>query len=129
MRNVATWFFTAGAIFALIGMSWGIVMSATQDHALSPAHGHLNLIGFVAMSVFGAYYALTPSAAETSIAPIHFGLSILAVVVLVPGIVMAINETGETLAKIGSFLALGSMALFLFVVVRHGVGRASSRGF
>ena len=126
MRNLPNLFFAAGAIFALIGMAWGIQMSATQDHSLGPAHGHLNLIGFVAMSVFGAYYALFPAAAASRIAALHFWTSVVAVVVVVPGIVMAINEDGEVLAKIGSVLALLSMGMFAFVVLRNGSRREDS---
>ena len=115
-------FFATAAIFALCGMVWGIQMSASQDHTLSPAHGHLNLIGFVVMSVFGTYYALTPSANESRLAVIHYGLTVAAVLVLVPGIVMAITGQGETLAKIGSVIAVLTMALFVFTVIRKGVG-------
>jgi len=122
MKSIAGRFFITGALFALAGMAWGIWMSASQDHTLSPAHGHLNLIGFVAMSVFGTYYALTPRAASSQIAPFHYGLSVAAVLVLVPGIVMAITQAGETMAKIGSVLALLSMALFAYAVARYGVG-------
>ena len=94
-------------------------MSATGDHSLSPAHGHLNLIGFVAMAVFGTYYALVPSAAASKLGSAHFGLAILSVVVLIPGIARAISEQGEALAKIGSILAVLSMLLFLLVMIRH----------
>ena len=122
MRSLPTKFFATAAIFALFGMVWGIQMSASQDHTLSPAHGHLNLIGFVVMSVFGTYYALTPSASESRLAVFHYGLTVAAVLVLIPGIVMAITEQGEALAKIGSVLALFAMALFAFIVIRKGVG-------
>lgn len=122
MKTIPTWFFATAAVFTLCGMVWGIQMSASQDHTLSPAHGHLNLIGFVAMSVFGTYYALTPSAARTRLAGVHFALATATVVVLTPGIVLAITEQGEALAKFGSILAVASMALFAFMVLRHGVG-------
>lgn len=123
MTNLPKWFFATAAIFALCGMIWGIQMSASHDHTLSPAHGHLNLIGFVSMSIFGAYYALTPQAAESRLAAVHFGLTFLTVVVLTPGIAVAIADGKEILAQIGSFLAVISMALFVFVILRHGVGR------
>ncbi|WP_417672302.1 hypothetical protein [Roseibium sp.] len=123
MKNIPNLFFVTAAVFALIGMGWGIQMSATQDHSLSPAHGHLNLIGFVVMAVYGGYYALTPHAASAVLARLHYLLSLAAVVVLVPGIVMALTAQGEALAKIGSILALLSMAIFLFVVIRNGVGQ------
>ena len=122
MKSIPTWFFATAAIFALCGMVWGIQMSATHDHTLSPAHGHLNLIGFVSMSVFGTYYALTPSAAASRLAGVHFALVTSTVVVLTPGIVLALTEQGETLAQIGSILAVASIALFAFMVLRHGVG-------
>lgn len=119
MNTLATWFYLAAGIFALCGMVWGIQMSATGDHSLSPAHGHLNLIGFVAMAVFGTYYALVPSAAASKLGSAHFGLAIVSVFVLIPGIARAISEQGEALAKIGSILAVLSMLLFVVVMIRH----------
>lgn len=121
MKSIPTNFFLSACVFALVGMIWGIQMSATQDHTLSPAHGHLNLLGFVAMAVFGTYYALSPDAARSRLAVMHFGMAILSVVVLVPGIVMAITAQGEALAKLGSILAVLSIALFAVVVVRHRI--------
>ncbi len=122
MKKLPTVFFITAACFALLGMIWGIQMSATHDHTLSPAHGHLNLIGFVAMAVFGTYYALTSTARKSRLAILHYGLTTAAVLILIPGIALAISGEGEVLAKIGSVLALLSMALFGFVVLRHGVG-------
>lgn len=125
MKDLAKWFFAAGAVFALFGMAWGIQMSITQDHTLSPAHGHLNLIGFVTLTVFGVYYALTPGAAKSKTATAHLCLSLLAVIIIVPGIAMAISGAGETLAKVGSIVTILTMALFLFMILRHGVGAKS----
>lgn len=123
MKGIGYWFMALGAGFALIGMVWGVQMSATGDFALAPAHGHLNLIGWVTFAIWGLYYVLTPDAAETGLARAHLGLAVLTVLVMVPGIAMAIRESGETLAKVGSVLAILSMALFLVNVLRHGVGQ------
>ena len=122
MQSVAKLFFLTAAVFSVIGMIWGIQMSATGDHTLSPAHGHLNLIGFVAMAVFGTYYALTPAAAQTRLAMAHFVLTALAVVLITPGIALAISDQTPVLAQAGSFLSLASMILFGYVVLRYGVG-------
>ena len=126
MRSIPTWFFMTAAIFALCGMIWGIQMSATHDHTLSPAHGHLNLIGFVTMSIFGTYYALTPDAAATWLARAHYGLVTVTVVILTPGIALAIAEEEEALAQAGSILAVLSMALFALTVFRYGVGEETT---
>ena len=124
MRNLPTLFFATGAVFVLIGMMWGIEMSITEDHTFAPAHAHLNLIGFVVMSLYGTFYALSPTAGKSRLAVIHYGLTTLAVIVMVPGIVMAISGQSLILAKVGSILALLSMSLYLFMVLRHGIGRA-----
>ncbi len=128
MTNLATRFFFTAALCGLIGMIWGIQMSASHDHTLSPAHGHLNLIGFVAMSVFGTYYALSPKAAASRLANVHFVIAIASVLVLTPGIALAISESGETLAKFGSVLALLSMVLFAVVIFRHGIEQVNTAG-
>jgi cbb3-type cytochrome oxidase subunit 1 len=105
-------------------MVWGIVMSATMDHTLAPAHAHLNLIGWVTMGLFGVYYHNVPAAAQTHLAKFHFAIATLGVLLIVPGIVMALTRSGETLAKAGSALTLLSMLIFVFTVFRNR-GRAA----
>ena len=52
----------------------------------------------------------------------QYVLTVATVLILTPGIVLAISGQGEVLAKLGSVLAVLSMALFAFVVLRNGVG-------
>lgn len=118
MRGVALWFFASAVVYVTLGMLFGIWMSASQDHQLASAHAHLNLVGWVTMALFGVFYHLVPSAAAGRLATLHFGLHTLAVWLMVPGIVLAIRRTTEMLAVLGSFAALASMVLFLFIVVR-----------
>lgn len=126
MKSIPARFFATAAIFALCGMAWGIQMSASHDHSLSPAHGHLNLVGFVSMSIFGGYYALAPRAAATWFARLHYWLATTATLTLSPGIVLAITGRGAALAQIGSLLAILSMTLFVIVIFRHGIGTAGA---
>ena len=119
MRGISFWFFFTAAIYVAFGMAWGIVMSATGDHHLSPAHAHLNLIGWVTMGLFGVYYHLVPSAGEALLARIHFAVATAGILVIVPGIVMAVQQTGETLAKLGSALTMLSMLIFVVTVFRN----------
>lgn len=108
------------AITAVIGMAWGIQMSATGDHSLSPAHAHLNLLGWVSLSVFAFFYQLVPKAAQGILARVQAGIAIVGVVLIVPGIVMALTGAGETLAKIGSVFTIASMVLFIVIVATKG---------
>jgi cbb3-type cytochrome oxidase subunit 1 len=119
MRGVALWFFASAVIYVTLGMVFGIWMSASHDHQLSAAHGHLNLIGWVTMALFGVYYHLVPSAAESRLATLHFIVATVGVWLIVPGIALAIRQTTELLAVLGSFVTLASMLMFLFIVLRN----------
>ena len=119
MRGIPFYFIATAAILGLGGMIWGIIMSASQDHSLSPAHAHLNLIGWVTMALFGFYYHLVPAAASNVLAKIHYALATLGVILIVPGIVMALQRTGEGLAKAGSAVTVLSMLVFVVTVFRH----------
>lgn len=119
MKGVSNWFFTTAALCVLIGMAWGIQMAASGDHSLSPAHAHLNLVGWVTMGLFGLYYHNVPEAAG-GLAKVHFALALSGVITMVPGIAIARNDGGEGLAILGSFLTIASMLVFFFTVVRNG---------
>lgn len=129
MRGVSFWFFLTATLYVTLGMVWGIVMSATGNHGLAPAHAHLNLIGWVTMALFGIYYHLVPRAGEHVLAKAHFAVATAGVLLIVPGIVMVLVGLGDLLAKIGSILTLASMLLFVVVVFRsreipEGLARA-----
>ena len=83
MPKVSLAFFTVAPIYVLIGMAGGIYMGVIDDHSLAPAHAHLNLIGFVMMSVMGTFYALAKAQISTRLAWINFWLLNLAVVVMI----------------------------------------------
>ena len=118
MKGIAGYFMMLAVIAVVVGMSWGIYMAATGEHAMAPAHAHLNLVGWVTMSVFAFYYHLVPGAQDGMLPKLHFVAAALGLVLMVPGIALAVQESGEALAKAGSVLTLASMLLFLFVVLK-----------
>lgn len=118
MKGISLYFLLAGIVSGICGMVWGIQMSATQNHDLSPAHGHLNLIGWVGMTLFAMFYHGVPAAAQTGIARIHLIVSLTGLVLIVPGIAVVLSGGTDVLAKVGSVVALVSMLLFLAVVLR-----------
>lgn len=116
MKGIGLYFFGAGVLAVTVGMIWGIQMAASGDHLMAPAHAHLNLVGWVTMAMFGVYYHLHPQAAGHVLAKVHFAVALAGLVILVPGIAQAVQERGETMAKIGSILTLLSMLIFLVTV-------------
>lgn len=54
--RISDFCFLVAALSALGGMALGISMGITQDFTLSPAHAHLNLLGWVTMALYGLYH-------------------------------------------------------------------------
>ena len=123
MPRVSAAFFALGAFCVLLGMFGGMYMGATHDFVAAPAHAHLNLLGWVTMSLFGTFYALTRETMSVKLAWTNFALSALGVIVLIPFLtLMLINgndpayEPGVTA---GSVLSFASMAVFAVSAVRE----------
>ena len=119
MKGIAFVFFITAVICVTLGMIWGIQMSASADHSLAGAHAHLNLGGWASLGLFGLYYHTVPSAAAKALAKIHYAVALAGVVLMVPGIAMAIRQQGEMVVIAGSFLTLASMLIFLFTVATN----------
>ncbi|MEJ2553780.1 MAG: cbb3-type cytochrome c oxidase subunit I [Gammaproteobacteria bacterium] len=72
------WFIFACIIYSIIGFSWGAVVGMIPPlrafidhrphaHLIRLGHGHLNLLGWVEMAIFGAIYYLIPRLVRRSI--------------------------------------------------------------
>lgn len=125
MTGIARLFMLTAVVCALGGMVWGIQMSASQDHLLSPAHGHLNLLGWVSCAIYAFYYHLVPGADYGALPRLHLAAALLSLGLLVPGIPLAIQERTEMLAQAGSLAALVSMLLFGVIVLRSRPDKAA----
>jgi uncharacterized membrane protein YczE len=113
--------FQAAVLFVLAGMVWGIQMAISGDHSAFPAHAHLNLLGWVSLFLFGIFYQLHPALDQTGTARVQVWIWIAGTVVLAVGV--GLVHTGhpgaEPIAAIGSFIVLGAMALFAWLVFRR----------
>lgn len=81
MPRVSSAFFLVAALCGLAGMIWGTHMGISGDHGMAPAHAHLNLLGWVTLSIMGGFYAL-PGNTPGVLAWVNFGLSALGAVVM-----------------------------------------------
>ena len=72
MKKLSTWFMRLAVIYFVAGVGLGIFMAASNDHSMFPVHAHLNLLGWVSLSLFGLYYRAWPAAAQTTLAKVHF---------------------------------------------------------
>jgi hypothetical protein len=122
MRDTAFAFFLAAVLCVTLGMGWGIQMGIAGDHTMSPAHAHLNLVGWVTLALFGVYYRLTPQAGASVLAKVHAVLAISGVAAMIGGLALLFSGGTEALAIVGGLLTTASMLLFLVTVLRHGFG-------
>jgi hypothetical protein len=112
-------FFTTGALCVLGGMVWGVLMAASNDHSMMPAHAHLNLMGWATLALMGTFYALSGRSDRLGWA--NYWLSTLSVVVSIPALAMLLggNAAAEKFAIAGSVLAIVGMLAFLMSVAAH----------
>jgi hypothetical protein len=124
MENIMTrlpqFCFVLASFTGLVGMSLGIYMGIAQDHALTPVHVHLNLLGWVGMFLAGLYYH-THEHAISRLAVAQVGASTLGYISMMTGLAAMLltgNEAFLPLAIIGSVLVWLGMFLFLTIVWR-----------
>ncbi|MDQ0465352.1 Na+/phosphate symporter [Caulobacter ginsengisoli] len=84
MPRVSLAFFTTALLCGLTGMVWGSYMGATQNFILAPAHAHLNLLGWVTLSIMGTFYALAGDRASRRLAWANWAVSTLGVIIMTP---------------------------------------------
>lgn len=126
MPKVSLAFFGAGVLCVLTGMVWGMWMGAHQDFTMAPAHAHLNLLGFVAPSIMGTFYALAGDRAPVRLAWVNFVLSIGGVIIMTPLLakLLAGDVAMGPLMGIPELIVIAGMVTFLIsiVMVARGAG-------
>ena len=110
--------FKVAVVFAIAGISMGIGMAIMQNHAIMPAHAHLNLLGWVSLFLFGIYYRFNPTVDQSKLAMIQVGVWSLGTIVLT--VAVAALHSGYTqfdpLAAISAIVLLLDMLLFAALV-------------
>ncbi|MBY0338149.1 MAG: hypothetical protein K2X11_16160 [Acetobacteraceae bacterium] len=105
---------------ALLGMAAGIAMGLTHDFRLSPAHAHLNLLGWVTLALYGAYFRAVPRAGLSRAARVQFWLATIGVAMMAGPLAIALlgHREVEPLIGIGGFMVTGAMGVFGWIVWR-----------
>lgn len=112
-------FICISIIYALLGMTLGIIMGMKNDFALMHLHAHINLIGWVAMAIFGLIYKAFPKMAANKIATFHFYLANIAAATQLVGIYVVLTSGFEPPVIIGSLLTVISMIIFFVNFIKN----------
>ncbi|MDE1987274.1 MAG: hypothetical protein KGJ28_12090 [Alphaproteobacteria bacterium] len=97
-------------------------MGESNDFQMMPAHAHLNLVGWVTMSLYGTFYALTAQTMSNRLAWTNFALSALGVLTMVPSLaaLLATNNSAVLPSLIaGEALTVLGLLTFLISVWRE----------
>ncbi|KUO56550.1 MAG: hypothetical protein APF80_06700 [Alphaproteobacteria bacterium BRH_c36] len=114
--------FRSAMILLLAGIVWGLHMAISTDHSAMPAHAHLNLLGFVALFLFGIFYRLHPKVEQSRLALPQVAIWILATIILAVGVglVHTGHEIGDPIAAISSLVVFADAILFTWLVFTAG---------
>lgn len=113
MPRVSLAFFTAAALCGIAGMIWGVVMASSEDFTLSPAHAHLNLIGWATLALMGIFYALAKAGGR--FAWVNFALSASGVIVMVPSLALYLQGSKPAVMGLQAGTVLVILGMLVFV--------------
>jgi hypothetical protein len=110
--------FKAAMLLLLGGMIWGLQMAIADNHTAYPAHAHLNLLGFVALFLFGIFYRLNPNIEANKLAIPQVWIWIVSTIVLSIGVGLAHtgHKVGDPIAAVGSLIVFADTVLFTWLV-------------
>ena len=112
-------FIVAGLICVLCGMGFGIWMGVQADFTYAPAHAHLNLVGWVTLTLYGLIHRAYPALAAAKLAGVQMLLAILGAASVPFGIIQAISSSHEApvAAIVSSIVVIVAALLFTIMFV------------
>jgi hypothetical protein len=130
MKNVGSLFMRLAVIWFVAGVTLGIVMAASHNHSMFPVHAHINLLGWVSMSLFAAFYRAWPASAASPLAKWHFWLYVPAHFVMM--VTLAILYSGvaaiEPVLAAASFVVAAGVLCFAVLAWRETAGERTEQG-
>ena len=118
--RASTLSFCSAVCLGIVGMTIGIIMAASGNHSVFPAHAHLNLLGWVSLFLIGIFYRFHPALDTSRVALIHVVIWIFGTIVLTCGVAAIYlgRPDLEFIAIAGSLTVLGAMLMFAYLVFR-----------
>lgn len=114
MSRISTAFFLAAVLYALVGMSLGMFMGATQDFTMRPLHAHINLLGWAGLALMGAFYGVAGDRAPQKLSWTVFAVANVGNMLLLSQLYSIVHGKAPILPllMVGEFAVLGAMLLF-----------------
>jgi len=110
-------------LYAVLGLTLGIYMAASHNHAEFVTHAHILLVGFVVSFVYGTIHKLWLVAPGAGVANLKFLLHQLSAITLATGLFLMFGnrvpmEKIEPVLAIAANGVLLALLLMIYMVVR-----------
>ncbi len=116
MKNMSNWFLRLAVLYLIVGVSLGLFMAASHDHSLYPLHAHVNLLGWVSLTLFGLFYRAFPAATETLLAKLHFAIMVPTNVVQMVLLALLLRGNAAVEPALAAVSVLVGVAIVCFAV-------------
>jgi len=123
--NLDRKFLMCGLFYAILGMSLGIFMAASNDHSQHVTHAHVLLAGFVVSFIYATIHKLWLGAKAGNLATAQFVLHQAGIVVMITGLFLLFGGVLPP-PQLEPFLIASSCAVWLgallmfYLVIRAG---------
>ncbi|CAM4184975.1 cytochrome-c oxidase [Lederbergia lenta] len=109
-------------VYFLIGICFGLYMSIFHVFNLATVHVHINLLGWMSLSIAGILYILFPHLTQTSVAKAHFWLHNIGLPMMMISIALAILDVNSVffpLATIGGAVTVIGIFCFGYNILKN----------
>lgn len=112
---MSNWLLRIATLYLAAGVTLGIAMAASHNHVEAPLHAHLNLLGFVTLTLAALWYRAQPEASDTTLAKMHFVLHNLGLPVMSGGLFFLLRgePAAEPVVALGSTVVAAGIACFV----------------
>lgn len=120
MPTISRFYFLTAICFLIAGVLLGLHMAITRDFSAVGAHAHVNLLGWVTMSIFATYHALNPVGAATRLARIQACVYVIGVLVMAPALYLFLTGTqaAEPVVAVSSIVVFAGVLMFGAIIFR-----------
>jgi hypothetical protein len=121
MKNIGNLFMRLAVVWFAAGVALGIGMGASHNHGMMPVHAHINLLGWVSMTLFAAFYKTWPQAADSPLAKWHFWLYVPAHLVMMATLAMLYGgmPAVEPVLALSTIVIGAAVLCFAVLVWKH----------
>ena len=118
MPSLAQLYFRTAILFLIAGISVGIYMSISGNHAVTGAHAHINLLGWVTSALFGTYLALNPAKATGLLPRLQYFVYVIGVLLMGVSLYLMLdgNAGMEPIVATASIIAFAGVLLFAIII-------------